>query len=119
MGKWCQMTPPRSRQLLLAQADDGRGLSGRFVKQRNYPVDDGLKSSGFETASLGYEKALMSREKFGGTGVTDDAQGAVFEILIGELHGTRIGVTAAGHLAQNPIPKACISQNHRRAELGL
>jgi hypothetical protein len=40
----------------------GRGLSGRFLEQRNNPVDDGHKSGGFETASLGNEKALMSRE---------------------------------------------------------
>jgi hypothetical protein len=58
-----------------------------------------LKSSGFEFARLGSEKSLMSREKLGGTGITDDTQGSMVKILIGDFHGARVGIVPAGHLA--------------------
>jgi hypothetical protein len=58
-----------------------------------------LKSSGFEFARLRNEKALMSREKLGGTCITDDTQRSMAEILIGDLHGARVGIAPAGHLA--------------------
>jgi hypothetical protein len=58
-----------------------------------------LKSSGFEFARLGNEKVLMSCEKLGRTGITDDTQGSMVEILIGDFHGARVSITPAGHLA--------------------
>jgi hypothetical protein len=41
----------------------------------------------------------MSREKLGGTGITDDTQRSMVEILIGDLHGAGISKTPAGDLA--------------------
>ena len=52
-----------------------------------------------EFARLGDEKALMSREKLGGTGKTDDSQRSMVKILIADLHGAGISITPAGHLA--------------------
>jgi hypothetical protein len=94
-------------------------LFSRRSEDTDHRVKQAVKRLLVQAADLRHEQLLIGREQLAGPGITDDPEGAPLEVGFGEPYGLRVGIRAAGYLAQNPVAATGIGENDGRTQFAL